>query len=204
MHTTFLYLYPESEFNDPESFITLPHLPHNFFNELKTIHFAKISIVQRSTFNSSNTIDEIGYHFICDEYKATLRWWQEPEVTFQKLAELHPDVIHVRGLNLPLQFRWLRRIVGESTILVGEHTGEDFWAQRNLWLQQFGLRVVDGFIFGDLKDAQRWIKASVILEKQPIIEIPTLLKNPTQKADKIMNFYNKLTTTKNSKESKKE
>ena len=122
----------------------------------------------------------------------TLRWWQEPVEVFEHISEMQPDIIQVRGLDLPLQFRWLRRVVGNKIKIIGEHTGETIWASRNLWLQQFGLRVVDSFIFKNMKDVIAWTKASVILDKQPITEIKFSTKNPEAGAKSLLKFYNTL------------
>jgi hypothetical protein len=192
MHLAYLNLVPGSDLPDPESYHKSSIFPQQFLLELKKTQATDISIVQRTSFDIIKTIDDISYHFITDEFKSELRWWQEPESIFQVLADIHPDLIHVNGLDLPLQFRWLRRIVGDNVKIVGEHTGKTFWAQRNLWLQQFGLRVVDGFIFKSLEEAQAWIKASVILDKQPVIEIPSLTKNPKEAAKSLIEFYKEL------------
>jgi hypothetical protein len=196
MHTAYLNLVPKPESKDPESYIDSSLMPFKLLQDIKTTYSINISVVQRATFNISETLNDISYHFIMDEFESALRWWQEPESIFQLLADMEPDIIHVSGLNLPLQFRWLRRIVGDKIKIIGEHTGETFWAQRNLWIQQFGLRVVDGFIFKKIKDAHAWTKASVILEKQPIAEIDLFAMNPQETAKLMVKFYNKLLTTK--------
>jgi hypothetical protein len=192
MKFAYLYLISEFKFNDPETYIESSHRPHTIFQEIKTEQDINIHIVQRAPFKIARTINNIDYYFIKDEFDHILRWWQEPEAVFQLLADIQPDLIHVCGLNLPLQFRWLRRIVGENVIIVGEHTGETIWAHRNLWLQQFGLRVVDGFIFKKLKEAEIWIKSSAILEKQPVAEIPYSKKDPNKTAKLLMKFYSDL------------
>jgi hypothetical protein len=197
MHIAFLNLVPKPDLKDPESYINSSLLPYKLLQDIKTTYSMNISVVQRATFNTSDTLSDISYHFITDEFEPALRWWQEPESIFQLLADMDPDIIHISGLNLPLQFRWLRRIIGDNIKLIGEHTGESFWAQRNLWIQQFGLRVVDGFIFRKIKDAQAWTKASVILERQPVAEIDLFSKNPQEAVKSMVKFYNEILSTKN-------
>jgi hypothetical protein len=196
MQVAFLNLIGDSKCNEPQVYMKSTKLPHKLYKELGTAHQTKISVIQRASFNATTTVEEITYYFVSDEFKPSLRWWQEPVPAFQLLSEIQPGVVHVSGLNLPLQFRWIRRLVGDEIILIGEHTGETIWASRNLWLQQFGLRVVDGFIFQDLMDAHPWTKASVILEKQPIVEISRPTKDPKATAKSLINFYNELLTTK--------
>jgi hypothetical protein len=127
-----------------------------------------IHVVQRAKFKETFTEDDINYYFVPDESKSSLRWWQEPVNALELLASIEADVININGLNLPLCFRWLRRMVGENIKIIGTHTGEDIWAQRNLWIQQFGLRTADGFIFQKKTHAESWIRCAVILPRQPI------------------------------------
>ena len=192
MHVAYLNFIPDSDSSEVESYLKESHLPLNLYQDIRNTYSIDLSIIQRALFSTSTIVDDISYYFISDEFKSELRWWQEPESTLQAVAKSNPDIIHVIGLDLPLQFRWLRRIIGEKVIIIGEHTGKTFWAQRNLWLQQFGLRVVDGFIFKNISDAQAWIKASVILERQPFITIPSLNKNIKDSAKSLIKFYNEL------------
>lgn len=182
---------------NPDVYFKSTDLPHMIYKELAQNLKENISIVQRASFNAIKKSENVEYYFIKDEFEPTLLWWQEPITVFEQMSELNPDIIHVHGLNLPLQFRWLRREARDKTKIVGEHTGDTFWANRNLWLQQFGLRVVDGFIFKDMKDAHSWTKASVILEKQPIVEIALSTKNSKATTKSLLKFYNELLTTKN-------
>lgn len=203
MHILYLCLKPEPEYRDPDTYINSSQLPSGLFGNLTKDHSATVSVVLRAPHNKSLRIDNIDYTFIKDEFEPVLRWWQEPEQVFQHIHNLNPDFIILKGLNLPLQFRWLRRIVGDKTVIVGEHTGETIWANRNLWLQQFGLRVVDGFIFKKISDSHSWTKASVILETQPITKIDLNAKKHQNTAKSILNFYNQLLTTKDTKTTKK-
>jgi len=203
MHFAYLSLIPEFDFHDSESYIKSSPLSQKLSDNLRTEHVKTLSVVQRSPFNKKSSVNNIDYYFIPDEFEPILLWWQEPEPVFQLISKIKPDVIVVRGLDLPLQFRWLRRMTGDKIIIIGEHTGETIWANRNLWLQQFGLRVVDGFIFKNLKKSHPWTKASVILEKQSILEIDLHSKDPEKTAQSLVEFYNHLLTTKNTKTSKK-
>jgi len=192
MHIVYLNLYSDKNSFDPDSFYKSSYLPHSLFAKLSMTHHQSISIVQRATFNAISMPEKVGYYFVNDEFDLTLRWWQEPVAVFKQISKIQPDIINVRGLDLPLQFRWLRREVGDKIKIVGEHTGEMIWASRNLWLQQFGLRVVDGFIFKNMKDAITWTKASAILDKQPITGISLFSKNQEATATSLLKFYTNL------------
>lgn len=202
MHIVYLNLISDTHLDNSDTFLKFSNLPQPLFEKLTKGFPEVISVVQRATFNEMTKSEEVNYYFVKDEFESSLLWWQEPVSVIEQISELKADIIHVHGLNLPLQFRWLRREVGDKIKIVGEHTGESFWANRNLWLQQFGLRVVDGFIFEDMEVAHSWTKASVILEKQPVANISLSNKNPKTAAKSLHIFYSELLTTKNTKTSK--
>ena len=192
MHITYLNFASNKNMKNPDAYFKSTDLPHTIYEELARGPGETVSIVQRATYNSINKLEKVAYYFVKDEFDAKLRWWQEPVTVLEHLSGLKPDIIHIHGLNLPLQIRWLRREIGDKIKIVGEHTGETIWAYRNLWLQQFGLRVLDGFLFKNMEDAQYWIKTSVILEKQPVVEIALSTRNPETTAKSLLKFYNKL------------
>ena len=194
MHIVYLYLSSEDVSIDPENKFKSSYPLHLLYSKSSRTRPQSVSIVQRATFNSTRTMENVGYYFINDDLDPKLRWWQKPVQVFKLISQLKPNIIQIHGLDLPIQFRWLRREIGDNIKLVGEHTGEKIWAKRKLWLQQFGLRVADGFIFKDMKDAIPWTKASVILNKQPIVEIPIAGEDVESTADSLLRFYNNLLT----------
>ena len=192
MHVAFLNLLSDINSPDPDSFISSSDLPQALYAELAKGLPEQISVVQRATFTATIMLEEVAYYFVKDEFESSLLWWQEPVTIFEQLLDIQPDIIQISGLNLPLQFRWLRRIIGEKIKIIGENKGEPIWASRNLWLQQFGLRVADGFIFKNINDASSWTKASVILEKQPIADFSLSSENPEADAKLLIKFYQNL------------
>ena len=141
----------------------------------------KMSFVQR---NKTQYVKG-NHHFVKDEFDSELKWWQNSETVNEYIGSLNPDMVYIFGLNFPLQYRWLKHNISSKTILIGQHCGEGHWIQRNLWLQQSALRVVNGFVFSSKKDANSWLKCAAILKSQPIFEIDEF-KN------KIKNIYNNL------------
>jgi hypothetical protein len=133
----------------------------------------KISIVQRN----DKQLVKGNVHFVKDEFKHKLKWWQNSETLNEYIGRLNPDMVYIFGLNLPLHFRWLIHHISPKTIIIGQHFGEDIWIQRNLWLQQSALRTVNGFVFSYKKDANPWLKCAAILKSQPIFEIDNFRNN---------------------------
>jgi len=160
MHVVFLHLFPSNKI-DTSVYQDL------IFQEIE------ISILQRSNTNSQNG----NLHLIKDEFDLKLKWWQNSETLNNYVGELNPDMVYIFGLNLPLHYRWLKHYISPNTILVGQHCGENIWIQRNLWLQQSALRVVDGFVFPKRTDANPWLKCAAVVESQPIFEIENFRKD---------------------------
>ena len=166
-------------------FVHFHFLVNNQFCEIYNNNFdnssIKISIIQRSNKNFT----EGNMYYIKDEFNHELGWWQNPEIMNEYIAKLNPDMVYIFGLNLPLHFRWLKHHISSHTIVIAQHCGEEFWIQKNLWLQQFGLRVVNGFVFISQKDAILWKRCAAILDSQPVFELHEF-KN------EVINIYNRL------------
>jgi hypothetical protein len=192
MEIAYLNLYSQKSLRNSIAYFESIRDQHILYTHIKQCTISSICVVQRATFEETITYEGINYYFVTDEYQPLLRWWQEPVSSIELLADLKPQIIHVYGLDLPLNFRWLRRMVGRDTIIIGQHMGEDIWASRNLWLQQFGLRLIDGFIFHHKEEERLWIKASVILSKQPIFEIARSPGNIKRKANQLKTIYNEM------------
>lgn len=185
MHLAFLYLEGMDRPADPTGYVEKHSLRHAFYKDLKNASFEKISHVQRAKSSQSTKIDQIDYNFVKDDFDKKLRWWQEPAPALELLTKRKPDVVLVAGLDLPLNYRWLRRLTGIDVKIIARHTGETLWPGRNLWLQQFGLRVVDAFIFHKKEDSQPWTKASVILARQPVYVLPSFENHGNHSIDQI-------------------
>jgi len=169
MHIVFVHFNYPANNNEPRIY-------ENFDN--KNI---KISIVQR---NDKQFVKD-NFKFVKDEFNHELKWWQNPETLNDYIGKLNPDMIYIFGLNLPLHYRWLMHHISPKTIIIGQHCSEGHWIQRNLWLQQSALRIVDGFVFPIKKEANPWLKCAAILESQPIFEMDNF-------EDNIIDIYNNL------------
>ena len=152
----------------------------------------RLSIFKRSDENKRMEVGDITIFFHKDDFPEQLRWCDHPFSLHESVAHIKPDIVHMFNLGLPLHFRWLRNLLPEKTKIIGHHTGEHIWIQLRLFLQQFGLRTADGFIFENLEDAEPWLKASVILPRQPVFEIPNGQTPAHIIAKKLNECYNQL------------
>jgi hypothetical protein len=175
-----LYLYPDYDpaITNPQQFREANHTRIHALQQMAIPVDTEIELVSRAGFDGKDLSGGIQYHFINDYLAPRLRWWEEPEKLFQATALLRPNLVHIIGLEGPLDPRRLRRYLNPECIIVAEHHGEEQWIQRHLWLQQFGLRAADAFVFGDESAISHWKKSALVLERQPV-----LLLNPVQPDD---------------------
>jgi hypothetical protein len=165
---------------------------HQIYVELIKNPGFKLSVIQRAAFEDSIVKDDITYFFCRDEYPPLLRFWQKPMSSLQKIVDLQAEIVQVTGLGSPLQFRWIRRMAGDKVKLIGYHTGEVIWTNRKIWLQQFGLRVVDGFIFKNEEDSKLWVKSAAILPRQPIYTISEKEQNINKNTEETLKVYKQI------------
>jgi len=171
MKVSFVLYNFDPEYREPEQFYT--NLQENLLSGIDPLGWGidRINLVCRAGLNADYHTKDISIYLRQDEFRPYLSWHQRPDPIFSLLNELKPDIIHAFSLGLPLHFRWLRKMLGPHVCLVAQHTGESHWIQLKLWLQQFGLRTVDGFVFGHIEDAQPWLKAALILPAQRVISL---------------------------------
>ncbi len=171
MNVTFVIYNFDPALEEPQQFYN--HLQHNLLSGVDPLVWGieKINMVCRAGKTADHRIKDINLYLRKDEFPPILRWHQRPEEIFSLVKELNPDVIHAFSLGLPLHYRWLRKLLGPSVRLAAHHTGEHHWIQMKLWMQQFGLRVVDGFVFYQPEDALTWLKSAIILPTQRVISM---------------------------------
>jgi hypothetical protein len=193
MHVVYIKYHYNPKIKNPEEYFHFNKEKTEFYTTIKQSGVNKISIIQRAPFSTKKILSGITWYFINDEFDPVLRWCDKPVKINTTAAAIEADIIHIYGLDLPIHFRWLRKTTGEKTVLLGQHTGEKKWLQRILWLQQFGLRVADGFIFKNKKEAKSWLKAAVILPKQAAYTIADIDQYKKRAADRLVKIYNGLT-----------
>ena len=192
MHIIFINYHYNPKITVPEQYFEQTGDKHQFYIHLCRSGIDKVTVIQRAPFRYKTKISDIHYYFIKDEFEPRLRWCDKPVKVHTTAAALEPDIVHIYGLDLPIHFRWLRKTTGSQVILAGQHTGERKWLQRTLWLQQFGLRIVDGFIFKNKEETKPWLKAAVILPGQPVYIIRDINKNSPKAAEQLVKVYNKI------------
>ena len=192
MHVIFINYHYNPKITNPQEYFEYNKDKVKFYTDIVQSGIDQVSVIQRAPYSNKVELSGIRYYFIKDEFNAELRWCEKPIKLHTTVAALEPDIVHIAGLDLPIHYRWVRKTIGNKVILIGQHTGEKKWLQRILWLQQFGLRVVDGFIFKNNTDANPWLKAAVILSKQPVYKISGISQYTKKAADQLVKMYKEL------------
>ena len=192
MHVIYINYHYNPKTKSTEDFFEYHKDKIEFYSHITQSGIDKVTIIQRAPFSNKTVLSNINCYFIKDEFNPEIRWCDKPVKVHTTAAALEPDVVHMYSLDLPIHYRWLRKTVGYRTLILGQHTGEKKWLQRTLWLQQFGLRVVNGFIFEKRRDANPWHKAAVILTKQPVYPIAGINKNSKKAAEQLVKIYHKI------------
>jgi glycosyltransferase involved in cell wall biosynthesis len=140
---------------------------------------AEVTVFQR--FPRPAVLEQAGvtYHFIADRYGPALRSWQHPWQLYRQVRRLAaqkqqaaiPVVIHFNGLLFPLQVGVLRRLPPPACPLVVQHHAERPWPAYSYFLQRWGLKNANAFLFTARSLADIWLEAGLISPNQPIYEV---------------------------------
>jgi len=177
MSIVILFLHPNNK-NDRFSSLTNHVKIAPYYEKVAVYSKKKLTIIRRSDVNYEFRTNNTTIVLRRDNFPPLLSWWQEPEDLFRYITTFNPELIHIMGLDLPLHFRWLRKQVGDFPYILGQYTGEQIWPNIKIWMQQFGLRTADGFLFEDKQVADIWLKRAAILCRQDIFKIKNLHRNP--------------------------
>jgi hypothetical protein len=193
MKVTFVIYNFDQSLSDAQAFYR--HLEEDLLGGIDPLLWGidVMNLVCRAAITSDHHQNGVNIYLREDDLPPLLRWHQRPEIIFKLLQDLDSDIIHAFSLGLPLHFRWLRKLLGPEVGLVAHHTGERHWIQMRLWMQQFGLRVVNGFVFHHDKDAQDWRKAALVLPAQPVVSLDNGHRLPERDL-LIPQMYRELTT----------
>ena len=164
--------------NNHFSTLTDPQKTATYYEQVAVRSENKLLIIGRGDVGDKIQTNNITIILHQDDLPIQLSWWQEPEDLFRHIAEFNPDIIHVMGLDLPLHYRWLRKQVGKAPYILGQYTGEQIWPNIRIWMQQFGLRTANGFLFDDELAADLWLKRAAILPRQDLFKIKNLHRDP--------------------------
>jgi len=184
MKIVLLSYYYEGDLKDGEALIDRYHTLSGWAGGLHR-EGADVTVIHR--FHTSQTLEREGvrYQFISDRYGPRLRPWQIPRDVHRQVRAVQPSLIHIHGLFFALQARSLRKTLSETPAIVIQHHAEMPCQGMRGWIQQFGLKNADAFLFASREIGQIWADRGIIaaMEKVfPVMEGSTHFKRRDRRA----------------------
>lgn len=140
---------------------------------------ASVTVFQR--YHRDGVVQRKGvcYRFVADRCPPRLRRWHVPlrldaavrEACRRAVAAGRPTVVHLGGLVFPLQTRHLRRAIPSVCPLAVQHHAELPGAGIRGYLQAWGLRHADGFLFTNAELASSWVDRRMIRSPDRVYEV---------------------------------
>ncbi len=153
-----------AEITDPVAAVQ-KHLPTNLFlHELTGV--ADILMVKHINHEGAFTSRQIRYHF----FRRRNHFSQVPISTHRFIKRQHPDIVVIQGLIYPLQVIALRQAVGKNCRIILQHQGETPYRRKRIF-QRIADRYTDAYIFTCYANAEPWINAGIIKNRDKCFEI---------------------------------
>ncbi|MBN8675681.1 MAG: glycosyltransferase family 4 protein [Chitinophagales bacterium] len=153
------------EFTTPDAVIT-KHLPSNLFAE-ELSKTASVTLIKHLAYDGVYHRNEIHYRF----FRRRNSFWQIPFSTHRFLRNEKPDIVLVQGFIYPLQVIALRFAVGSNCKIILQHRAEVPFRRKRIF-QQWADKFVNAYFFTAMEQADEWIRAGVIKDRNKCFEIP--------------------------------
>lgn len=130
---------------------------------------ASVSAVQAFGEPALRRRDGVEYHFC---RSSSSRLTVSPDVV-DAVASVQADVVHVNGLDAPLQTWWLRRALpGSTALVVQDHASVPSRAVSvKAPIRRRAMAAVDGFLFTSLLQAKPWLDGGFIRSAEQVYEV---------------------------------
>jgi glycosyltransferase involved in cell wall biosynthesis len=136
------------------------------------------TVVQRFTRDATIARAGVTYVFVKERGGGAPASWRAASRVHRAAVSSGADVLHVNGLNYPLQMIALRRAAPTHAIVVQDHASGDPPAYARgasrgvrvtVWRR--ALTTADAFFFTAARQAESWTRAGLISTSQPVFEI---------------------------------
>jgi glycosyltransferase involved in cell wall biosynthesis len=153
------------EFTTPDAVIT-KHLPSNLFAE-ELSKTASVTLIKHLAYEGVCQRRAVHYRF----FRRANNFWQIPFSTHRLIKKENPDIILAQGFIYPLQVMALRLAAGKNCKIVLQHRAEIPFRRKKIF-QQWADKFVTAYFFTAIEQADEWISAGVINDKNKCFEIP--------------------------------
>jgi glycosyltransferase involved in cell wall biosynthesis len=171
MHVTLVNHAFDEQTTDPDALLHAYRTLTGWSDALATAG-ATVSVVQRFGHDAEIVRKGVTYKFLQDGIRGDPQSKLVTSRVNRAVARLIPDIVHVNGLNIPVQTWWLRRSVPHTAIVVQDHGGGTPSPGRlRRAMRRVTMRSADGFFFTAAPQAEMWRSIGAISGEQPVFEI---------------------------------
>ena len=129
-----------------------------------------VAVAQRFHKDARIVRQSCEYVFCEDGARGDPRTKLWPHRLHRRVKDLRPDLVHVNGLNVPIQTWLLRRSLPSSIpIVVQDHGGIE--SPRRDFVRRLAMQAPDAFFFTAAAQASRWREAGLIAVNQPVHQV---------------------------------
>lgn len=94
-----------------------------------------------------------------------------PKTLIRYVKNLHPDVVLIQGLHLPMQVIMLRHILGKKVKFIAQNHAEKPATGLKKALQKLADKRIDAYLFASHDLGAEWVKQGIISSPQKIREV---------------------------------
>ena len=166
-------------FTDPEALLDRYSTLTGWSEAVAAAGADRVTVVHRFRRNATLTRNGIDYIFCGDEGIGPGRRWTRPGPLHHVLTRAQPDVVHVNGLNFPVETWLLRRTLhAHAAIVAQDHSNglpqlhrvsPGASLRHAVWRRC--MRVPDGFLFSVAEQANEWRQIGFIARHQPVYQV---------------------------------
>ncbi len=164
---------------NPEELLSRYHSLTEWSEALREAGASSVTVVQRFCADASFSRDGVEYRFYDNRFLRRARLPLRSGPCERLVQEAGADIVHVNGLDAPLETSRLRRALpSDVALVVQDHASGDPGEPRSLAhvarrrVRRQLMKTVDGFLFTTMAQAGAWRTAGLIDAGQPIYEVP--------------------------------
>src|SRR5262245_29677786 len=162
----------------PEELLERYHSLTGWCEALSAAGAARVTVVQRFRADANLVSGGIAYHFFDDRLLKRSRLPLRTRLHHRLVEAANADIVHVNGLDFPLETSLLRRALrADAALVVQDHASGDPGSVQSIVhaakrsLRKKLMQSIDGFLFTSAVQAEAWQRAGLISSDQPVYEV---------------------------------
>ena len=162
----------------PEELLERYHSLTGWCESLPAAGADSVTVVQRFRGDAHLVSGGIDYHFFDDRLLKRSRLPLRTRFHHRLVEATNADIVHVNGLDFPLETSLLRRAIRtDAALVVQDHASGDPGSVQSIAhatkrsLRKRLMRSIDGFLFTSALQAEAWQRAGLISSDQPVYEV---------------------------------